>query len=106
MTEPDSRVPDMRKREALLIHIEGLQVSLTKRNQRIEELQNMMTEPLQSEAVVRRIDRARKEGWEACADLLASSTHEMARALGRVRHDAMAVYFKEAERARGESHNV
>jgi len=99
MSETDSRVPDMRKREALLIHIEGLQVSLTKRNQRITELEGLITGEGQSAFMSQRLASEYKRGWETCANQLSAITHEAARNLGQIRKDALSVYFHTTESA-------
>jgi hypothetical protein len=96
----------MHKRENLIIHIEGLQATLTKRNKRIAELEAMLAGEGQDERQQRALDRARKEGWQACSEHLMSVTAEAARQLGKVRRDAWDLYLeKEREataRARGE----
>lgn len=93
----DPREPDMSKREALLVHIEGLQATLTKRNARIAELEAQLTAGSDSPLVERASRKAYRDGWEACAGHLMEATRVAAIALGKVRGDAWQVYL-EAEK--------
>jgi len=97
MTDQDPRVPDMRKREALLIHIEGLQVSLTKRNQRIAELESERIGEGDTPAMQQRIKKAYKSGWQDAAQELREATDDAARGLRNINATAWEVYLK-AER--------
>ena len=94
MSDQGPRVPDMQKREALLVHIEGLQVSLTKRNQRIAELEELIAGEGASSFMQQRLEAERKRGWEECAHQLATITQDAARNLGRIRTDALRIYYE------------
>ena len=78
-------------RENLIIHIEGLQATLAKRNQRIAELESQLNNFGKSRVVEKAEKRAYKRGWEDCSNLLANSAHEMARALYKIRQSAFKV---------------
>ena len=96
----DSRVPDMDKRESLLVHIEGLQATLTKRNARIEELEAQLSLEDDSPAAKRAVSKAYKRGWQEASGHLMETSRIAALALGRVRADAWKVYL-ETERTEG-----
>lgn len=85
--------------EALKVHIEGLQATLTKRNARIAELEEKLKLPVPLEPEIeRRIKKAYKEGWRDCAKTLMESTTEAVYALSTIRKDAFALYLqKESE---------
>lgn len=54
--------------EALKIHIEGLQATLTKRNARIAELEEKLARPIDLPAdVQKKIDKAYARGWKAAS---------------------------------------
>lgn len=93
----DPREPDMSKRESLLVHIEGLQATLTKRNARIAELEAQLSAGSDSPLVQNAIRKAYQNGWKACAGHLMEATRDAAVALGKVRGDAWKVYL-EAEK--------
>lgn len=81
--------------EALKIHIEGLQATLTKRNARIAELEAKLAKPVDlPEEVKKLLNKAYKEGWQACASHLVDTTRLMAGELAKVRKEAMNVYLK------------
>jgi len=65
-------------KENLLIHIEGLQATLTKRNARIAELEEQAAND-------HRVDSARRrgyrDGWKACASRLQAVANKTARDL-------------------------
>ena len=89
----DPRLPDMRKREVLLVHIEGLQATLTKRNARIAELEAQLAADPDSPVAQREITKAYNRGWRECSQHLTNVTGVAAQALGRVRSDAWALYL-------------
>lgn len=93
MEETDHRVPDMAKRESLLIHIEGLQATLTKRNTRIAELEAQLSLGDDSPTAKRAIAKAYKSGWQDAAGHLMETTRIAVLALGKVRSDAWALYL-------------
>lgn len=89
---------DMEKRDNLIVHIEGLQATLTKRNARIAELEDQLSgNEWMDERAQKAEERAYKRGWKACASHLMQATTDAANALGSVRRDAWKVYL-EAER--------
>ena len=59
---------DMSKRDNLIIHIEGLQATLTKRNARIAELEKLLAGEGANEREMVARARAFKKGWESCAN--------------------------------------
>jgi tetrahydromethanopterin S-methyltransferase subunit G len=81
-------------REDYIVHIEGLQATLTKRNARIAELEKQLkdteTEALQSRAV----KKAYKQGWQACASRLMDITRKTAFDLSEVRKEARRIYLE------------
>lgn len=82
--------------EALKVHIEGLQATITKRNARIAELEEKLKLPVPLEPEIeRRIKKAYKEGWKDCAKTLMESTREAVHALSTIRKDAFALYLQE-----------
>lgn len=84
-------------REGLIVHIEGLQATLTKRNKRIEELNQRVIDAENGDLPKAALERAYKDGWEACAGSLMETARIGAQALGKVRRDAFEVML-EAER--------
>lgn len=81
--------------EALKVHIEGLQATLTKRNARIADLEAKLATPIDlPENVQKMIDKAYKDGWKDCANELMSITRETAISLGKVRKEAYRYYMK------------
>ena len=79
-------------RESLLIHIEGLQATLTKRNARIAELEAKITrdgKKIQTELAIR---KAYKKGWTDAAAKLLDITRQTALQLSEVRKEAWRVY--------------
>lgn len=98
----DPRLPDMTKRESLIVHIEGLQTTLTKRNARIADLEQQLSEGSTSPAAQRALAQEYKRGWRECAGHLMETTRVAAQALGRVRSDAWEVYLKQEKRSQPE----
>ena len=79
-------------RESLLIHIEGLQATLAKRNARIVELEAKITKQggkIQTELAIR---KAYKKGWTDCAGKLIDITRQTALQLSEVRKEAWRIY--------------
>jgi len=87
----------MEKRESLLIHIDGLQATLTKRNARIAELEAQLALGNDSPITKRAVAKAYKSGWQDAAGHLMETTRTAALALNKVRSDAWHLYLK-AER--------
>ena len=80
-------------RESLLIHIEGLQATLTKRNARIAELEARVAELKNNPEAAISKDRAYREGWKACAGHLMETTRKTALELGKIRKEAVRLYL-------------
>lgn len=79
--------------EALKIHIEGLQATLTKRNARIAELEAKLSLPIDLPAKTQKLlDKAYKQGWKDCANVLMESTRDAALTLGKIRRNAFRLY--------------
>lgn len=78
-------------RESLIIHIEGLQATLTKRNARIAVFGGQLRNPeiLTEQAK----EREYRRGWEACASHLMGATLTLARELGKTRKEAFEAYI-------------
>lgn len=80
-------------KEHLIIHIEGLQATLSKRNARIEQLEKQVAElkanPLSGAAE----KKAYKRGWKDCAGHLMETTRKAAIELSAVRRDAFRQYL-------------
>lgn len=82
--------------EALKIHIEGLQATLTKRNARIAELEAKLSEPIDLPAKTQKlIDKAYKKGWKDCSSVLIENTRDAALQLGKIRKEAFRIYLQE-----------
>lgn len=78
--------------EALHIHIEGLQATLTKRNARIAELEAKLADPeLINNAAIR---RAYRRGWKECAGRMMEASKETALLLKEIRKDAFEIYLE------------
>lgn len=87
-----SEAPKLDNRESLIIHIEGLQATLAKRNQRIAELEERLKHP---EHITTQMEQRHfKAGWEACSNHLVGATHRMAAELAKVRREALNVYWQ------------
>ena len=81
--------------EALKIHIEGLQATLTKRNARIAELEAKLAEPVDvPEKVDKMVKNAYKRGWQDCARLMMEATKDTAQVLSKIRKDAFNLYVE------------
>jgi cyclopropane fatty-acyl-phospholipid synthase-like methyltransferase len=81
-------------REQLIIHIKGLQQTLTERNARIAQLEKQLTKAGMTARAEREIKKAYKQGWQACASLLMETTRKTALALSEVRKEAWQVYLE------------
>ena len=83
-----------RNLEALHIHIEGLQATLTKRNARITELTQQVA-ALKINPVSNAAEKlAYKQGWIACANRLQKITRETAQQLRDVNKAAFTLYLE------------
>lgn len=82
--------------EALKIHIEGLQSTLGKRNARIKELEEKLSQPVDLPAKVEKMLRkAYKDGWKACALNLLSATKVASENLGHLSKKALDAYVSQ-----------
>ncbi len=80
-------------RESLVIHIEGLQATLTKRNARIAELEEKLGQPIDLPTKTQKLlNKAYKQGWKDCASVLMESTRDAALELGKIRRNAFRLY--------------
>ena len=75
------------------VHINGLQATLTKRNERIAELEKQLSSEGTSKRQARNIHKAYQKGWIACAGHLMETTRRTALELGKVRKDAFRLYL-------------
>ena len=80
---------ELKDRESLVVHIEGLQATLTKRNERIAELEAQISNGTLTD---REKKKEYKRGWEACASEMINMTNQAAQALGKIRKDAYKIY--------------
>jgi len=78
--------------EALHIHIEGLQATLTKRNARISELEAKLADPALIEGQA--VRKAYKKGWQDCANELQTATLDAATHLKRIKNKAFELYLQ------------
>jgi hypothetical protein len=76
------------KNERLMIHVEGLQVTLTKRNEQIARLQAKIVHLEEGTATNAAIVKAYGKGWKACADRLSSAAHKASNTLLGIRAEA------------------
>lgn len=81
-------------REKLVVHIEGLQATLAKRNERIAELEKELTEQGKSKSIERAEKKAYKQGWRDCSSHLMETTRVLALELNKVRKDSFDLYLK------------
>lgn len=85
-------------REELIVHIEGLQATLTKRNARIAELEAKLSVPVDlPEHIEKLVDKSYKKGWRDCSRELLEITRHTALELGKVRKEAFRYYMKGVE---------
>ena len=85
---------DARKLEAMSIHIEGLQVTLTKRNKRIEELEAQVAALKKSPITEPALKKAYRNGWQDCAMHLKETAREAARKLREIDKKAFELYLE------------
>lgn len=79
-------------REQLVIHIKGLQQTLTERNARIAELESKLTKQGSKIQVEMAVRKAYKKGWTDCAGKLIDVTRQTALQLSEVRKEAWKIY--------------
>ena len=83
---------ELNGREDYIVHIEGLQATLTKRNVRIAELEKQLKDAETTALESRAVKKAYKQGWQACASRLMDITRKTALDLSEVRKEAWRVY--------------
>jgi cyclopropane fatty-acyl-phospholipid synthase-like methyltransferase len=81
-------------REELIIHIKGLQQTLTERNAHIAELEKQLTKAGMIARAEREVKKAYKQGWQACASRLMEITRKTALELSEVRKEAWQAYLE------------
>lgn len=79
-------------RESLIIHIEGLQVTLGKRNRRIAELEEKLASPEFINTVA--VQKAYKRGWQEASQTMMKLSTDAAKSLRQIREDAWRVYLE------------
>lgn len=89
----DKIVIELDQRDALIAHIESLQKVITKRNERIAELEAIVDGGKEHPAFRAALKREYKRGWKECAASLAESTRQAAMGLGKIRREALDSYF-------------
>ncbi len=86
---------ELKTNESLIAHIEGLQSTLTKRNERIAQLEERLAQPVDLPEAIQKIKKkAYETGFKVCAALLIDSTKDAAMALSKIRKDAMKLYME------------
>ena len=81
-------------RESLIIHIEGLQSVLAKRNARIAELEALVAKIQKNPIASAAEAKAYKKGWKDCAGELMEITRKTALDLSSIRKDAFKLYLE------------
>lgn len=81
-------------KQAVQAHVEHLQATLTKRNQKIEQLTLRLAEAEAGEPNQRAIQAAYRRGWEEASGQLMETTRKAAASLGVLRKDAFDVYLQ------------
>jgi hypothetical protein len=76
------------KNERLMIHVEGLQVTLTKRNEQIARLQAKIIHLEEGTVTNAEITKAYGKGWKACAERMMGATHDATKSLAGLRGEA------------------
>lgn len=80
--------------EHLIAHIQGLQATLTQRNATIEKLRQDLGLAESGEPNEKALNKAYKRGWEDCALRLENVTRDAAVSLGRIRKNALDIYYE------------
>lgn len=103
MTEAETTLTlNLPVREGVRLHIESLQTKLTERNAQIERLTEALRIAEAGESNRTALGRSYQRGWKDCANSLISTTQEAARSLGRVRKDALDIYYEPERKEREE----
>jgi soluble cytochrome b562 len=80
-------------KEQLIVHIEGLQATLSKRNARIEELESQIEKLKRSPANKDAERKGYRQGWKDCASRMMEITRKTALDLREIRKDAFDLYI-------------
>ena len=88
-------------RNALVQHIEFLQAKLTERNAQIDRLKTRLEADGESPAIQKARAQGYTDGWKECANALIDTADSAARALGKVRRDAIEAYNEAYRRTEG-----
>jgi len=96
MTEPTMTLEG---RDALIVHIEGLQATLTKRNARIAELEAIVNGDKDNPKAAKAIRDAYRDGWQSCAYKIANETQGLVSALQSARKVALGAAWNPEEEA-------
>lgn len=84
-------------RESLIIHIEGLQATLTKRNNRIADLEAIIEKMKMDPVSTAEQQKYYKKGWQDCSVKLMEATKEAALDLAKVHNKAFQEYKNAAD---------
>jgi hypothetical protein len=79
---------------AYIIHIEGLQATLAKRNARIAELEHQLKEAKAGALQTEMAKAAYRKGWKACAEHLQGAARKMAYELTEIDKTAFKVWLE------------
>ena len=79
-------------RESLIIHIKGLQQTLTERNAKIAALEAKLKSPETINDAATR--RAYKQGWKDASSAMMDLSMDAARSLRKIREDAWKIYLE------------
>lgn len=82
-------------KDQLIIHIEGLQATLTKRNARIAQLEDQLANVNAKHVNQLANSIAYKKGWKDCANQLSTISRETALQLAKVNKEAWRIYNRE-----------
>ena len=82
------------KLEALHIHIEGLQATLSKRNETIKRLEAKIEELESSPLTDASKKKAYKQGWQDCAFTLKEVVRKTALELNQIDGEAFKIYLQ------------
>lgn len=80
-------------REGLIAHIEGLQATLSKRNDRIRQLEEQLAAAEGGEPTAPALRKAYRDGWKAAAARALNGIQEARVALDSVRRPALDTYL-------------
>lgn len=86
------------KMEALQIHVEGLQATLTKRNIRIAELEKQVESLKKNPMASAAEKKAYRQGWRDCAGKMMEITRMTSLELSKIRKEAFEIYLEGGKR--------